>query len=278
MKKIRAVLMDMDGTLLGKSQVAVSAANMEAVQKAIAAGIEVIPCTGRTYATLPPQLQTQPGLRYFVLAHGARAFDLEKGVSLYEDLIPHEEAAVLMEGLEGKGLFNEIAADGTLYMEKAVVNPVDYALVPEHHVWYMRDRIYTEMEKPSEFIRREKLSVEKMNLYNIPEALQQEVYDFVTATGFVGHTFEGAGPHLEFLHKGLDKLCAVKTVLDKVGVSFEETLAIGDSGSDLAIIRACGVGVAMGNAPDSIKAEADFVTDLNVNDGLAAAFHTYLSL
>ena len=67
--KIRAVLMDMDGTLLGRSQVAVSARNMAVLQKAIEKGVHVIPCTGRVYNMLPPQLLTQRGLRYFVTSH-----------------------------------------------------------------------------------------------------------------------------------------------------------------------------------------------------------------
>ena len=274
--KIRAVLMDMDGTLLGKSQVAVSARNMKAVQAALDKGVHVIPCTGRVYDMLPPQLLSQRGLRYIVTSHGARAYDCQTGESIYEDLIPAEEAARLLSFLEGKGLYNEIAANATIYFEKAVMEPLPMELVPEHHVWYVRDNCYTAVESPAAHFRQEDIGVEKMNIYGIPEALQQEVYDFVTASGFIGHTRPGAGPNLEFLHKGLDKLRAVETILERLGVSYEETLAIGDSSSDLAIIKACGIGVAMGNAPDNIKAAADYVTDLNTRDGLAKAFEKFV--
>ncbi len=274
--KIRAVLMDMDGTLLGKSQVAVPTKNMRAVQKALDMGIHVIPCTGRVYDMLPPQLLTQKGLRYFITGHGARAIDLLEKKSVYEDLIPADEASELMAFLEGKGLYNEVAALGTLYMEKAVVDPLDYSLVPEHHVWYMRDECYTAVERPSEFFRKEKVGVEKMNIYNIPQELQRSVYDFVTGSGYIAHTRPGVGKHLEFAHKGLEKLRAVDAVLAALGVSYEETLAIGDSSSDLAIIKAAGIGVAMGNAPDEIKAAADVVTGLNTQCGLATAFENYL--
>ncbi|MBR7164989.1 MAG: HAD family phosphatase, partial [Clostridia bacterium] len=118
--KIRAILMDMDGTLLGKGQVAVSTRNMRAAQAALKKGIHVIPCTGRVYDMLPPQLLSQEGLRYFVTSHGANAYDLEKNESIYTDLIPPEEASQLMKILEGKGLYNEIAARGTVYLEEAV--------------------------------------------------------------------------------------------------------------------------------------------------------------
>ena len=275
-KTIRAILMDMDGTALGKSQVAISMENMKAVQEAIARGIHVIPCTGRVFDMLPPQLLTQQGLRYFVTSHGARAYDRDTGESLYTDLIPAEEAARLMEILEGKGLYNEIAANGTIYLEKAVADHLHEAAVPEHHVWYVRDNCFTAVENLSAYFRKHRVAVEKMNIYGIPQALQQEIYDTVTATGFVGHTRPGAGPNLEFLHRGLDKLRAVEVILEKLGVSYEETLAIGDSSSDLAIIKACGIGVAMGNAPEQIKAAADYVTDLNTANGLAKALRKFV--
>lgn len=274
--KIRAVLMDMDGTLLGKSQVAVSVRNMTAVQKAIDKGIHVIPCTGRVYNMLPPQLLTQRGLRYFVTSHGARAYDKELDISVYEDLIPSEQAAQLMCLLEGKGLYNEVAANGTIYFEKAVIDQLDMRLVPEHHIWYVRDRCFTALERPTEYFLKHNIAVEKMNIYGIPQAMQQEIYDAVTATGFIGHTRPGAGPNLEFLHCTLNKLRATDAILEKLGISYEETLAIGDSSSDLEIIKACGIGVAMGNAPDNIKAAADAVTGLNTEDGLAQAFEKYV--
>ena len=274
--KIRAILMDMDGTLLGNSQVAVSVRNMAAVQKAIEMGVHVIPCTGRVYDMLPPQLLSQKGIRYCVTGHGARAYDCVTGETLYEDLIPAEQAAELLKLLEGKGLYNEIAANNTIYFEKEIVDKLDMSFVPEHHVWYVRDNCYTAVEKPSEYFLTHNIGVEKMNIYGIPEEMQQELYEAVTATGFISHTRPGAGPNLEFAHHALDKLKAVDSVLRKIGVSYEETLAIGDSSSDVEIIKASAVGIAMGNAPDDIKAIADDMTGRNTSNGLAQAFERYV--
>lgn len=274
--KIKAVLMDMDGTLLGKSQVAVSVRNMKAVQAAIEKGVQVIPCTGRVYDMLPPQLLTQEGLRYFVTSHGARAYDSLTGESLFEDLIPAKNASEIMKMLEGKGLYNEIAANTTIFFEKAVSDNFNMSVVPEHHIWYVRDNCFTAIEKPSEYFLKNNVGVEKMNIYGIPAELQQLIYDELTATGFIKHTRTGAGPNLEFSNHTLYKLNATDAILNKLGISYDETMAIGDSSSDLEILQACGVGVAMGNAPDNIKAVANDVTDLNTKDGLALAFEKYV--
>ena len=273
---VKAVLIDMDGTLLGRSQVAVSTRNMTALQEAIKKGVHIIPCTGRVYDMLPPQLLTQEGIRYFVTCHGARVYDKEQNCSIYEDLIPPSESAELLCLLEGKGLYNEIAARGTIYFEKAITRSLDMSIVPEHHVWYVRDHCYTSVDKPSEYFLSNGIGVEKMNIYGIPDPLQQELYDAIGATGFVKHTRDGAGPNLEFSHHTLNKLNATDAILDRLGISYEETMAIGDSSSDKAILKRCGLGVAMGNAPDSIKAIADDVTALNVECGVAQAFEKYV--
>jgi hydroxymethylpyrimidine pyrophosphatase-like HAD family hydrolase len=225
---------------------------------------------------MPPQLLTQQGLRYFITSHGARVYDRDKQVSIYEDLIPAAHAAELMDILEGKGLYNEIAADATIYFEKAVTDNLDMRVVPEHHIWYIRDNCYTAVDSPAKYFKEHNVGVEKMNIYCIPDHLQQELYDAVTATGYIGHTRPGVGPNLEFLHCTLNKLNAVDMVLNKLGISYEETLAIGDSSSDLEIIKACGVGIAMGNAPDNIKAAANDVAARNTEEGQALALEKYV--
>ena len=273
---IRAILLDMDGTLLGRSQVAVSVRNMKALARVMKKGVAVVPCTGRVFDMMPPQLLTLEGLRYYITSHGAAVYDRLEKKNVYEDAIPADEAAQLLETLEGKGLYNEIAARNTIWFEKAVADTMDAQPVPEHHIWYMRDRCYTAVEKPSEYFRTHGVRVEKMNLYGIPEALQQPLYDAVTATGFIRHTRPGAGANLEFSHITLDKLKAVDAVLSRLGVSFEETMALGDSSSDAAILRASALGVAMGNAPENIKACANDVTELNTEDGVALALEKYV--
>ena len=274
--KIKAILMDMDGTLLGKSQVAVSPRNMRAVQRAIERGIQVIPCTGRVYNMLPPQILTQQGLRYFVTSHGARVLDGLTGESIYTDLIPAEHASEMMRILEGKGLYNEIAANATIFFEKAMMDELDSSLVPEHHLWYLRDQYFTVLEKPSEYFLNNGIGVEKINLYGIPEHLQQSIYDGLNATGYLKSMCEGVGSDLEFVNQGLDKVCGSDALLNRLGISYEETMAIGDSSSDLGIIKACGLGVAMGNAPEHVRAQADAVTARNEEDGFALALEKYV--
>ncbi|MDR2097927.1 MAG: Cof-type HAD-IIB family hydrolase [Spirochaetaceae bacterium] len=73
------------------------------------------------------------------------------------------------------------------------------------------------------------------------------------------------------VHKGL----ALEKVAAYHGFERSDTIAFGDSDNDRAMIQSAGLGVAMGNAVDSLKAIADDVTDSIENDGLAKAFKKY---
>lgn len=71
--------------------------------------------------------------------------------------------------------------------------------------------------------------------------------------------------------RGADKGTALMTVAAHLGISREDTIAFGDGGNDKSILQAAGTGVAMGNAPDDVKAVADYVTASVDEDGIARA-------
>lgn len=71
--------------------------------------------------------------------------------------------------------------------------------------------------------------------------------------------------------KEADKGKGLAAIAQWLGIDIAETMAMGDGGNDIAMLRAAGIGVAMGNATDAVKASADYIT-ANVNDdGLAKA-------
>jgi Cof subfamily protein (haloacid dehalogenase superfamily) len=81
---------------------------------------------------------------------------------------------------------------------------------------------------------------------------------------------------LEIMAQGTDKGTALARIAEILGVSAEETLAIGDSMNDEAMIRWAGIGVAMANADERIKNIADLVTDhTNDDDGVAEIIEKY---
>ena len=135
MQKIRAILLDFDGTSLQKDQVFISMANKRALWKALDKGIEIIPCTGRSADMLPPQIEDERRIRYLVTSNGGRVVDRLTGTVIYQSTFTPEETADFCRMYEGGKMYSEIAAEGKLYIESAVrADPGLYAITP-HHVW-----------------------------------------------------------------------------------------------------------------------------------------------
>jgi hydroxymethylpyrimidine pyrophosphatase-like HAD family hydrolase len=75
---------------------------------------------------------------------------------------------------------------------------------------------------------------------------------------------------------GVSKGAALARLATDLGVPLAETLAIGDGSNDISMLRAAGLGVAMGHAAPSVRLAADVVTASNTDDGAAQAIERYI--
>lgn len=77
--------------------------------------------------------------------------------------------------------------------------------------------------------------------------------------------------YLEILPKGVSKRAAMETLQAHYGLGREAAVACGDHFVDLEMLRYAGLGIAMGNAPEEVKAAADRVTASNDEEGVYIA-------
>jgi len=77
--------------------------------------------------------------------------------------------------------------------------------------------------------------------------------------------------YLEIIHRGVDKATALLALGQQLDIAPSEMVAIGDMDNDVAMLHMAVLGIAMGNAPTYVQAEADWVTDTNNRDGVAVA-------
>jgi HAD superfamily hydrolase (TIGR01484 family) len=68
------------------------------------------------------------------------------------------------------------------------------------------------------------------------------------------------------LPPGISKAQGLEALAEYAGFSLEDTVAVGDSANDICMLKAAGVGVAVGNARDDVKEAADIVAD-KIEDG-----------
>lgn len=82
--------------------------------------------------------------------------------------------------------------------------------------------------------------------------------------------------NFEVMSKGISKGNAVKILSEILGIKKENVMCIGDSENDLSMIKFAGLGVAMGNAIKYIKESADYITDINNEDGVAKVIEKFI--
>ena len=82
--------------------------------------------------------------------------------------------------------------------------------------------------------------------------------------------------YYEFTAKNVDKAKAIDAAFTKLGYAAEEMIAFGDAENDTSMLEYAGIGVAMGNATDALKAAADEVTLSNDEDGIAASLYRHI--
>ncbi len=80
----------------------------------------------------------------------------------------------------------------------------------------------------------------------------------------------------EIIDVSASKWNALKQLADEWGILPKEIMAIGDQGNDVSMISHAGIGVAMGNAPDDVKALANYVTTPIDQDGVAEAIEKFV--
>jgi phosphoglycolate phosphatase (TIGR01487 family) len=101
----------------------------------------------------------------------------------------------------------------------------------------------------------------------------EEVREVVRSRG-VRVLDTGFAIHLQ--PEGISKGLALRRLAADIGITLEEVLAVGDSENDLELIEAAGIGVAVANARDGVKAASDYVAEKADGDGFVEAVTRYL--
>lgn len=256
MKDIRLVALDLDGTVFNDKK-EITPRTLAAIRAACARGVAVLPATGRTASGIPAAFTSIPGVRYALTSNGASVVDLTTGEQLVNQPFGTEQALKIYDLLEQCGGMMSIFIGGKSYTTRAnAENHMD--VVPENLKSYFRTtRI--EVDDMHATLRTHAHEIEKYSMIYHDEAERDAAW----------RSIEAACP-------GVTKGSGLLALAAHLGLTRAQTMAVGDSGNDRAMIEAAGLGVAMGNATDDIRKIADVTTDDNNHDGVAAAIEKYV--
>ena len=273
-QKIKLIALDLDATLLD-SQKKISPRNLAALERARQMGILVVPVTGRPAQGLPQAVLDLPGLRYAVTSNGATIRDWEEDCFLLEKHLTAEAALEVLDTCWDFDMIREVFRDGVGYLTRA-----DYEILRDRYagtpMWeYVMGTRQVLPGSLEDFLREDTRPVEE--LFFLTGSIQEKETLRERLSALPGIGFADPFPNdLEVMAGGIDKGEAFLWLLNHLGIAPSETLAMGDGGSDIPLLRAAGIGIAMANALDYVKEAADDVTASCDEDGVALALEKYI--
>lgn len=272
MPDIRILGLDLDGTVFD-DQKQISQRTLDAMQAAIQRGVIVLPATGRPVSGVPEEFLHMPGVRYALTSNGATVTELATGRRIVELTFNADAAMQIYDILRPFDCAMSIFIDGQSYTSTDNFGRMQ-ELSPPALRPYLRDSRIA-VDDIHALMRQHAHGIEKFSILYPDYPTLDAARAAVTAACPVEAT-SSLGCNLELNAPGVTKGQALLNLAETLGYSREQVMACGDSDNDLAMIRAAGLGVAMGNAEPEVKAAADVIVADNNHDGVAEAIHRYI--
>lgn len=259
----RVIALDLDGTLTN-NQKEVTTATKEALDNAMEQGARLVLASGRpVYGIVPVakslELDSKGG--YILAYNGGQIIDCKTNEVLYSQYLPSDVIPLLYEYAKSKGYAllgykgNEIiteSPDDIYVKEESRINKMNVRKV---------DVLTDELDaKPTKLL----MTGDPKDMLKAEEELREAVKDRIDV-------YRSAPFFMELVPKGIDKAKSLTRLLALLNLTPKDMMAFGDGYNDLSMLRLAGMGVAMANAAPEVRAEADFVTLSNEEDGVAHA-------
>lgn len=263
----KLIAIDMDGTLL-KNDRTISEKTIAVIKKASSMGVRIVLATGRPLNGIKPYLKALDLIHendYAITYNGAVVQNTKT------------EQVVAKQFMEFADVYDLYGLSQKLKLNIHAFTPTG-CITPKNNC-------YTQLEAevnsiPLDIVDFSSLSndteIIKMLMVEDPPILEAALTS-IPKEFHHRYTIVKSAPYfLEFLHKTVNKGVGVELLAKKLSILPEEIICIGDAGNDVHMIQFAGLGVAMGNAFNEVKALADYVTLTNEEDGVAHVIEKFI--
>ena len=254
--RVTAIVSDLDDTLLN-DEIALSDFTIQTLREAKRRGIRFIAASGRALSSMRGYVDQVGAGDPYIACNGAQlvASDHRPMETL---VMPASLAREIVAFLEGRGFYVQAYAGDRFFYRRECERSLAYARVSG-----MQGEAVGDLSAFLTFDTPKLLAIHE------PEAVAAAYAE--TVERFAGRAvftiskpifLEAQPPHAT-KGEGLERLAR------RVGLELATTLAFGDSLNDLSMLRAAGIGVAVGNARPEVRDAARYVCDTNDHDGVA---------
>lgn len=257
-ENIKLIVCDVDGTILPAGKDRISRPLVEAFHKAIEKGITVFIDTGRHYTFLPKSFFENLPMERIGTINGACLVDREGN-----PIEKHPMSLETMNHFIEMSLENDIGLG--FKFEDAVVTYANHEIFLQGYIGQSKERrklVIDDTEKRTHHLTHGLplgtfLICDEDKIKPYIDKFPDIVFAWSHKRGF------------DAFEKNITKKDAILPVLKEMNITWDNVIAFGDAENDITMIESAGIGVAMGNARDTVKEKADIVADTCENDGVA---------
>ena len=250
---IRAVFFDIDGTLVSFRTHEIPLSAYDAIAALRRKGIKVFIATGRP-VYLIKGLRDAPFDGCITVNGGCCIAD---GKEIFCNPIPPDELAALVRHERQHAPYSY----AFMTTERVITNRITDRVVEVSEL--------LDLPVPPEadmLLAAEQERVLQINLYT-DEADEPAIMASIPCC----QSIRWSPIFTDIIRRGNNKQTGIDTLLRHYGIRLDETMAFGDGGNDIPMLRHAAVGIAMGNASDAVKQAADYVTSDVDDEGIARA-------
>lgn len=260
--------LDLDGTLL-KDDKSIDAKTKEYLETLSANGVHIVPITGRPLSGVPDCVRNIKGVDYIISNNGSKTVLNSTNETLFSLAMDNATSKRVIESVRQTGAIFEVFLNHYGYCEKFVF---------DHY-----KEVYTGTVLGDYIFSSRKQVDSLLTLFDDKNAEADEIFiickDNDDREIIKAQTDKISGIQycmladrfLEITKNGTDKGTALEMLCNHLKIGLDKVIAFGDGENDLQFLNKAGTAVAMGNATDSVKSQADIVTDTNNNQGVLKA-------
>lgn len=262
----RLVATDMDGTFITYTA-GIPDRNREAAKICDESGVHFVIASGRSYKSLGDFIGVEGKNGYIIAHNGARIATAGAKKELMRTPLKMDDAKFLLDLGDKLSACACVWADEMLFISKKTRLGDFYAQAA------LAETVYFDAAAPYflKEITKGRSNIDKIYWTAGDDGTgwkSEEVSKLIPDTV---SCFTSGGGCMEFVDSNVSKGNALRTLCGIIGVDVEKTVAFGDSENDISLLEAAGLGVAVENADERVKAVASYVTGTNNDCGVADA-------
>ncbi len=250
--RIKALFFDIDGTLVSMETHIIPPSTVQALEEAHRKGIKIFISTGRPVSLINNIGPVEHLISGYITTNGARSHVGDRTLALRP--LDREDTDTVLRNAHDMDYAVLVVSefDTMVYNYKPYVEEIFDTILNIHDLKIdapIEPFLETGILQLTPFINEEQ---EARLIPMLKNAIATRWYPLF----------------VDVVSANADKARGMKDIAEEFGFAIEECMAFGDGGNDIEIIREAGIGVAMGNARERVKAAADYVTSDCDDDGV----------